>query len=222
MQPIPDPCRRRGVERDDAARARRRAPAPPAPPAGRPHPLRGPALEGERGRGAARHERRVGEQRAPAGAGHARGEQPRPGDAVALGRRGRRASCSRATSRRSRRTTWTRSPSLIQEDAIQSMPPFDMWLRGRDDIFTWWYGPGIGCKGSRVIPTVVRQRRARVRPVQAERDGQRLRPVGAPGARDRGRQDRRGSRSSSTPETLFPLFGLPRAPRLASALASAP
>ena len=44
--------------------------------------------------------------------------------------------------------------SLIQEDAIQSMPPFDMWLSGRDDIFTWWYGPGIGCKGSRVIPTV--------------------------------------------------------------------
>jgi RNA polymerase sigma-70 factor (ECF subfamily) len=34
------------------------------------------------------------------------------------------------------------------------MPPFDLWLSGRDDIFTWWYGPGIGCKGSRVIPTV--------------------------------------------------------------------
>jgi RNA polymerase sigma-70 factor (ECF subfamily) len=44
--------------------------------------------------------------------------------------------------------------ALIQEDAIQSMPPFDMWLRGRDDIFTWWFGPGIGCKGSKVIPTV--------------------------------------------------------------------
>jgi RNA polymerase sigma-70 factor (ECF subfamily) len=44
--------------------------------------------------------------------------------------------------------------SLIQEDAKQSMPPFDLWLRGRDDIFTWWLGPGIGCKGSRVIPTV--------------------------------------------------------------------
>jgi len=44
--------------------------------------------------------------------------------------------------------------ALIQEDATQSMPPFDMWLRGRDDIFTWWFGPGIGCKGSRVIPTV--------------------------------------------------------------------
>jgi RNA polymerase sigma-70 factor, ECF subfamily len=44
--------------------------------------------------------------------------------------------------------------SLIHEDATQSMPPFDLWLRGRDDIFTWWFGPGIGCEGSRVIPTV--------------------------------------------------------------------
>ena len=42
---------------------------------------------------------------------------------------------------------------LIQEDATQSMPPFDLWLTGREDIFTWWFGPGIGCRGSRVIPT---------------------------------------------------------------------
>ena len=42
--------------------------------------------------------------------------------------------------------------SLIREDAKQSMPPYDLWLRGRDDIFTWWLGPGIGCRGSRVIP----------------------------------------------------------------------
>jgi RNA polymerase sigma-70 factor, ECF subfamily len=41
---------------------------------------------------------------------------------------------------------------LLREDAIQSMPPFDMWIAGRDDIFTWWFGPGIECKGSRVIP----------------------------------------------------------------------
>src|SRR5262245_39662440 len=44
--------------------------------------------------------------------------------------------------------------ALIHEDATQSMPPFDMWLEGRDDILTWWFGPGIGCKGSKVIPTV--------------------------------------------------------------------
>ncbi|HWE82014.1 MAG TPA: nuclear transport factor 2 family protein, partial [Gaiellaceae bacterium] len=42
--------------------------------------------------------------------------------------------------------------ALIQEDASQSMPPFDMWLQGRDDVLAWWFGPGIGCRGSRVIP----------------------------------------------------------------------
>ena len=42
--------------------------------------------------------------------------------------------------------------SLIHEDATQSMPPYSLWLRGRDDILTWWLGPGIGCRGSRVIP----------------------------------------------------------------------
>jgi RNA polymerase sigma-70 factor (ECF subfamily) len=42
--------------------------------------------------------------------------------------------------------------SLIQKDATQSMPPYDMWLAGREDIFAWWFGPGIGCRGSRVIP----------------------------------------------------------------------
>jgi RNA polymerase sigma-70 factor (ECF subfamily) len=42
--------------------------------------------------------------------------------------------------------------SLIREDATQSMPPFDLWLSGREDIFSWWWGPGIGCRGSKVIP----------------------------------------------------------------------
>jgi RNA polymerase sigma-70 factor, ECF subfamily len=44
--------------------------------------------------------------------------------------------------------------ALIQEDASQSMPPYDLWLHGRDDIFAWWFGPGIGCRGSRLVPTV--------------------------------------------------------------------
>jgi RNA polymerase sigma-70 factor (ECF subfamily) len=42
--------------------------------------------------------------------------------------------------------------ALIHEDATQSMPPFDLWLSGREDIFAWWFGAGIGCKGSRVVP----------------------------------------------------------------------
>jgi RNA polymerase sigma-70 factor (ECF subfamily) len=42
--------------------------------------------------------------------------------------------------------------SLIKEDATQSMPPYDLWLRGRDHILEWWVGPGADCRGSRVIP----------------------------------------------------------------------
>ncbi len=42
--------------------------------------------------------------------------------------------------------------ALIREDAIQSMPPYELWLSGRDHIFGWWFGPGIGCRGSRVLP----------------------------------------------------------------------
>ena len=42
--------------------------------------------------------------------------------------------------------------SLIVEDATQSMPPYDLWLAGRDDILAWWVGPGNGCRGSRMIP----------------------------------------------------------------------
>jgi RNA polymerase sigma-70 factor, ECF subfamily len=41
---------------------------------------------------------------------------------------------------------------LLHEDAVQSMPPYSLWLKGRDDIFAWWLGPGIGCKGSKLVP----------------------------------------------------------------------
>ena len=44
--------------------------------------------------------------------------------------------------------------ALIHEDATQSMPPYDLWLSGRDDLLTWWFGPGIACAGSRVVPVV--------------------------------------------------------------------
>jgi RNA polymerase sigma-70 factor (ECF subfamily) len=42
--------------------------------------------------------------------------------------------------------------TLIHEDATQSMPPYDLWLAGRKDILSWWAGPGITCRDSRVIP----------------------------------------------------------------------
>jgi RNA polymerase sigma-70 factor, ECF subfamily len=43
--------------------------------------------------------------------------------------------------------------AVVHEDATQSMPPYELWLKGRDDIFQWFVGPGAGCRGSRVIPT---------------------------------------------------------------------
>jgi RNA polymerase sigma-70 factor (ECF subfamily) len=45
-----------------------------------------------------------------------------------------------------------RLTELLHDDAVQSMPPISLWLQGRDDIFTWWFGPGIGCKGSKLLP----------------------------------------------------------------------
>jgi RNA polymerase sigma-70 factor (ECF subfamily) len=42
--------------------------------------------------------------------------------------------------------------ALIHEDATQSMPPYELWLSGRDQIFGWWTGAGAACRGSRVLP----------------------------------------------------------------------
>jgi RNA polymerase sigma-70 factor (ECF subfamily) len=42
--------------------------------------------------------------------------------------------------------------TLLHEEATHSMPPYDLWLRGRDSIATWMAGAGIGCTGSRLIP----------------------------------------------------------------------
>jgi RNA polymerase sigma-70 factor, ECF subfamily len=41
---------------------------------------------------------------------------------------------------------------LLHEDAIQSMPPFAMWMRGADNIRAWLTGPGAECQGSKLIP----------------------------------------------------------------------
>ena len=45
--------------------------------------------------------------------------------------------------------------TLLHEDAIQSMPPYAMWLQGADDIGRWMVQPGpSACRGSRLVPTV--------------------------------------------------------------------
>jgi RNA polymerase sigma-70 factor (ECF subfamily) len=42
--------------------------------------------------------------------------------------------------------------SLLLEDASWSMPPYELWLQTHDDIRRWCLGPGIGCRGSRLVP----------------------------------------------------------------------
>lgn len=42
--------------------------------------------------------------------------------------------------------------ALLREDASFSMPPFEMWLRGVDDIRDWYLGFGSGCRGARILP----------------------------------------------------------------------
>ena len=44
--------------------------------------------------------------------------------------------------------------ALLQEDATWNMPPYDLWLQTHRDIRAWCLGPGIGCRGSRLVPTV--------------------------------------------------------------------
>jgi RNA polymerase sigma-70 factor (ECF subfamily) len=47
----------------------------------------------------------------------------------------------------------SRLVQLLRDDAVQSMPPYAMWLRGADDIGGWMLGPGCGCRGSRLVAT---------------------------------------------------------------------
>jgi RNA polymerase sigma-70 factor (ECF subfamily) len=43
--------------------------------------------------------------------------------------------------------------SLLHEDATWSMPPYRLWLQTHADVRDWCLGPGIGCEGSKLIPT---------------------------------------------------------------------
>jgi RNA polymerase sigma-70 factor (ECF subfamily) len=100
--------------------------------------------------------------------------------------------------------------SLLHEDALQTMPPYGLWLRGRDDILRWWSGPGAGCRGSRLVPTVANGLPA---------FGQ-YRPSGPGGSFEPWAlqvieiSDGRvvGFHAFLDTETLFPLFGLPPTP----------
>ncbi|GAA1995174.1 sigma-70 family RNA polymerase sigma factor [Nakamurella flavida] len=98
---------------------------------------------------------------------------------------------------------------LLQEDATQNMPPFAMWLQGRDDVVAWMLGPGGECRGSRILPTV-----ANGQPAFAQ-----YRPSGPDGRHEPWalhvldvREGRIAGISSFLDTGLWPLFGLPANP----------
>jgi RNA polymerase sigma-70 factor (ECF subfamily) len=101
--------------------------------------------------------------------------------------------------------------SLIHEDATQSMPPYDLWLSGRDDIFEWWFGPGIGCRGSRVIPTVTANGSPAFGQYKPSTTGEGYEPWALQVLEVKDGRIVEFTFFLAT-ETLFPLFGLP--PRL--------
>jgi RNA polymerase sigma-70 factor (ECF subfamily) len=96
--------------------------------------------------------------------------------------------------------------SLLHDDAVQSMPPYSMWIQGSAKIGAWLLGPGIECLGSRLLPTVANGCPAFG---QYRRDGKggyypwALQIIEVSGDRIS------GFHSFLDTGTLFPLFGLP-------------
>ncbi len=98
--------------------------------------------------------------------------------------------------------------SLIREDATQSMPPYDLWLSGRDDVFAWWTGPGIGCKGSRVVPVTNANGSPAFGQYKPSETGEGYEPWALQVLEVSGGRIGELTFFLDT-ETLFPLFGLP-------------
>lgn len=100
--------------------------------------------------------------------------------------------------------------ALLHEDAVQTMPPYEMWLQGRDEVLAWWTGPGIDCRGSRLVATAANG---------APAFGQ-YRPSGPDGRHEPWAlqvldiRDGRivGVHSFLDTARMFPLFGLPVTP----------
>ncbi len=63
--------------------------------------------------------------------------------------------------------------AVLHDDALLSMPPHPLWLCGVDEVISWMFNQGIGCRGSRLVPVSVNGTGAfaRCRPASADDDG---------------------------------------------------
>src|SRR5712692_6877098 len=98
--------------------------------------------------------------------------------------------------------------ALLHQDARLSMPPYTLWLQGRDAIRTWLLGRGSGCQGSRLVPTAACGSPAfgQYRPGGPEGGYQPWALIVLELSGDR----IAGWNTFLDTETLFPMFGLPR------------
>ncbi|HWF32343.1 MAG TPA: sigma-70 family RNA polymerase sigma factor [Solirubrobacteraceae bacterium] len=101
--------------------------------------------------------------------------------------------------------------SLIHEDATQSMPPYELWLRGRKDILAWWVGQGAGCRGSRVFPAQTANGSPAFAQYKPREDGDGYEPWALQVLEIAGGKVVELTFFLAT-ETLFPLFGVPLQP----------
>jgi RNA polymerase sigma-70 factor, ECF subfamily len=45
--------------------------------------------------------------------------------------------------------------TLLRDDVVLDMPPFDLWMVGTDNLAKWFLGEGIVCKDGRLLPVQV-------------------------------------------------------------------
>ena len=88
--------------------------------------------------------------------------------------------------------------ALLHDDAVLSMPPFDLWLQGEAGIVGWLHRSRRRVQGIAADRRRGGQRLAGVGPVPRQ-PRRRPRPVVPDGARDRATARSRGSTRSSTP-----------------------
>ena len=102
-----------------------------------------------------------------------------------------------------------RLTKLLHEDAVQAMPPYELWLRGAAEIGRWMRGPGAECRGSRLLPAGTANGAAAFGQYRSDGNGGH-KPFALQVIRVDG--DRIAEiHSFLLPELLFPLFDLPLA-----------
>jgi RNA polymerase sigma-70 factor, ECF subfamily len=45
--------------------------------------------------------------------------------------------------------------TLLRDDVVLSMPPWDMWLEGPDELAAWFVGEGRVCENGKLLPIAV-------------------------------------------------------------------